>query len=715
MKKMTLILLTTVLLVVCLASCDSLKHEHVTADEWSQNEESHWKNVTCTWDWCKLDIVTEAHVDADENNVCDVCDYEIPTKHEHTYDYVCNEDTHTKVYTCGCTSVKDEAAEEHQNFDADLFCDICGYDLSALIKGDIEWHYSPTHHWWEPETLEAGVVYDFGEHVDENEDRFCDVCRMLMVVKLPVDYTIVWSYNATHHWWDPQASGSYYGISLGVLLLYQEHSDSDNDKLCDVCRCYMNTIELDIEWQYSPTHHWWIPNPADGAEIIGVVYGYGEHVDENQDDLCDVCGYYDLRTDPETFYFSKLAGLGWLETLSADEVVEIKMTSQASGVAPGSFRYISSSTDRAPIARILEEYRSLEVFSIENMGVITPGCEELTVEFILQDGTTKTLSFTQNIYSDNNGNHFGVTHIPTFNDVPEFTSYLGFVSYEPTGWVMAYSDGDAEVLRRVCTIPLDELEFTPCIITGGLPTQPTNYPYFVQTEFGDLVFLYNDLFYIAGKSECGYYQLVGKNLDELVGEYCEGVYTVTMNDAKWLYEDLKPLYEVGEQVSVKIRMAYDLGYLLLVNGKKIAPVHTMDTEYWEFIFTMPPENVVINFCTYDGFLPNMNYAVLIESFWEKIPAADSVSVLHYYGEYASGAIVAMMVCSEYDFTEAEWDEEVGHIVIHYNNGNRILVLYEDSFYTLTAAYAIGCLTDEDVLEIAKHHKEFYPFVHVEYQ
>ena len=711
MKKIVISILAFVFILFCFASCDSLKHEHITDEKYSSNEESHWKNVTCTWDCCKLNIVTEAHIDEDKNNICDACEYAMQSEHEHTYDYICNEDTHQKVYTCGCTSVKAEEAEEHQNRDADLFCDVCGYNLSASIKGDIEWHYSPTHHWWEPEILEAGVVYGYGEHVDGNDDRFCDVCRMLMCVKLPADYTIKWSHNATHHWWDPDASGSDYGISLGVLLLYQEHNDGNNDDFCDVCGYFMTALDVDIEWQYSPTHHWWIPSPNDGHEIIGVVYGYGEHVDEDKNDRCDVCGYYDLRTDPETFYFSKLAGLEWLETLSADEVVEIKMTSQASGVAPGSFRYISSSTDRAPIARILEEYRSLEVFSIENMGVITPGYEELTVEFILQDGTKKTLSFTQNIYSDNNGNHFGVTHIPTFNDVPEFTSYLGFVSYESTGVVAAYSDGDAEVLRRVCTIPLDELEFTPCIITGGLPTEPTNYPYFVQTEFGDLVFLYNNLFYIAGKSECGYYQLVGKNLDELVGEYCEDVYSVTMNDAEWLYENLKPHYKAGEQVSVKIRIAYDLGYLLLVNGKKIAPVPTTETEYWEFIFTMPPENVVINFCTYDGFLPDMNYAVLIETFWEKIPVADSVSVLHYYGEYDSGAIVAMMTCSEYEYTEALWDERIGNTVIHYNNGNRILVLYEGTFYTLTTAYNEGYLTDEDLAKISDLQKEFFPYLY----
>ena len=188
-------------------------------------------------------------------------------------------------------------------------------------------------------------------------------------------------------------------------------------------------------------------------------------------------------------------------------------------------------------------------------------------------------------------------------------------------------------------------------------------------------------------------------------------YSVTMNDEEWLYEDLKSTYKAGETVSVKIGIAYDLGYMLFVNGKRIMDEAHTDGPYWEFIFTMPKSDVVIDFKTYDGFLPDWNYAVLIETYWVTIPEADSVSVIHYYGEYESGAIVAMMTCSEYDYTEALWDEIIDGVVIHYSNGNRIIVLYEGEFYTLTEAYNNGYLSAEDLAVISEKHKEFCPYLY----
>lgn len=43
-----------------------------------------------------------------------------------------------------------------------------------------------------------------------------------------------------------------------------------------------------IEWLYSDTHHWYLP---EGNVAIAIVYGYGEHVYGNNDGACDVCGY----------------------------------------------------------------------------------------------------------------------------------------------------------------------------------------------------------------------------------------------------------------------------------------------------------------------------------------------------------------------------------------------------------------------------------------
>lgn len=188
-------------------------------------------------------------------------------------------------------------------------------------------------------------------------------------------------------------------------------------------------------------------------------------------------------------------------------------------------------------------------------------------------------------------------------------------------------------------------------------------------------------------------------------DYCEyemterDEYSVTMNDEEWLYESLKPTYKAGETVTVKIKMAMDLGYIFLVNGEKITNERDVDGLYWEFTFTMPSEDVVIDFKTYDGFLPDYNYSRLIEAHWMKYPDAPWVSVRHYYGEFASGAIVAMVDAGGY--AEYCWSETVAGYTFDYGDGNRITVLYEGEIYTLEEAYESGYLTNDDLKTICE--------------
>lgn len=78
-------------------------------------------------------------------------------------------------------------------------------------------------------------------------------------------------------------------------------------------------------------------------------------------------------------------------------------------------------------------------------------------------------------------------------------------------------------------------------------------------------------------------------------------------------------------------------------------------------------------------------------------------IVHYYGQYESGAIVAMMTCTEVLYTDALWQEQIDSVRIPYTNGNRIIVLYDDVFYTLTEAYEAGYLTLSDLKNIRDLH------------
>lgn len=256
------------------------------------------------------------------------------------------------------------------------------------------------------------------------------------------------------------------------------------------------------------------------------------HIDANNDSYCDICEY-EMSEPPTNHFLRNQAGAEWLQEITANDIAEIKMIRSASGVTPGSLKNICSSTNRSPIERLFEEYYWLDTAPIAAEDVRVPGGSILTVQFILKDGTVKELTFDNEAYFDSKGNAFKPLYIPTFNDVPEFTSYYSFVSYEGTALVKAYSDGDAQVITSVCTIPMDKLEFIP--FEGSVGTAPTDYPYFVHTEFGDLTFYDNHLFNVAGTGE--YYQLVGKNLEELICEY-----SYRMHDPRAEYVSIRKYY-----------------------------------------------------------------------------------------------------------------------------------------------------------------------------
>jgi len=502
--------------------------------------------------------------------------------HEHTGEWVeYNQYTHCYQYTCGCTLP--DRIEEHENWDADMFCDICGYDLSVNIE-------------------------------------LCD------------------------HQWDA------------------------------------------------------------GVEVES---GTGGYVMEY---TCLLCGSKHRETitiiPPTNYFLRNQAGCEWLNEITAEDIAQIKIISGAVGVAPGSLNNIQSSADEAVIARIFEEYYWLDTTPISKMEGQIDGGGGVTVKFILKNGTVKELYINNGNYRDPDDNYFELLFTPNFKDTDNATKAHGFITYLGTGTVYD-KDNNA-----VCEIPIDELEFVES--DGCVDAMVTGYYYTVDTEFGILYFDYsNDLFYLKfEEGEVDYiefYRLVGKNLDELIAYATSPDYSVVMNDDEWLFEDLKSSYKAGETVSVKIGIVYDLGYMLFVNGDRVMDEAHTDGPYWEFIFTMPECDVTIDFKTYDGFLPDFNYAILYEAFWTKNLDADYASIRHYYGKFDSGAIVAMIDCADYD--EALWDEKIGDTVIHYNDGNRIIVLYDRELYTLTDAYNNGFITAEDLANIAAKHMEFNQYLY----
>ena len=253
------------------------------------------------------------------------------------------------------------------------------------------------------------------------------------------------------------------------------------------------------------------------------------HENQDGDMFCDICGYEMSLIDPPTNYFLRnQSGAQWLNEITAEDIAEIKMIHSASGVAPGTPKNISSSTQKAAIARLFEEYYWLDTTPVSAEDVRVPGGSILTVQFILKDGTAKALTFDNEAYFDGKGNVYKPLYIPSFNDVPEYTSSYGFVSYEGTGTVYDRNN------NPVCEIPVDALEY---VITGyDFSLFNEGYDYCINTEFGKLYFVKSEFFtsegdnhelvrvdyYFIAEGDTEFcYRLVGNNLDELIAAYSE--------------------------------------------------------------------------------------------------------------------------------------------------------------------------------------------------
>ncbi len=175
-------------------------HTHVAHDDWSKSETKHWKSAICGHTAVKL--LEADHVDADNNKLCDVCEYDY--QHVHTYSYDIAKDTtkHWISATCGCAA--DVLVENHVDNDNDGYCDICLFDEhqgAGHTSGEPDtFQTNETHHWvYTCGHTEVDAAY--GEHVDDNYDGKCDVCeRVADTTHTHALDDSWWNKDATNHW-----------------------------------------------------------------------------------------------------------------------------------------------------------------------------------------------------------------------------------------------------------------------------------------------------------------------------------------------------------------------------------------------------------------------------------------------------------------------------------------------------------------------------------
>ena len=181
------------------------------------------------------------------------------------------------------------------------------------------------------------------------------------------------------------------------------------------------------------------------------------------------------------------------------------------------------------------------------------------------------------------------------------------------------------------------------------------------------------------------------------------LYNLTMPiGSDWLYEPIDEAYVDGEEVTVRIKFATDVGTLFFLNGEVIDTV-TGDDQlgYWEYSFIMPQKDSQILFHTYDGTAP---YYKMLEACICSNPYGFREDLFYYYGEFGDGVMVALQL----GYGEAIWSTAVGGYTFVTPNTHDMMAFHNGTLYELQTAYDMGLLTDEHLEAMMTTHKEWFP-------
>ena len=157
---------------------DNNGHQHTYSDEWSVDGTNHWHAATCSEadDCATSKTVVAAHADENKDKICDVCGYDYDHSHTYATELTKDENNHWYAVTCGCSvEVKGKAA--HVDADNNGVCDTCAFVACEHTYITDAWAMNAEKHWHAASCSHA-VVADEEEH-DFDEMGLCAVCGYL--------------------------------------------------------------------------------------------------------------------------------------------------------------------------------------------------------------------------------------------------------------------------------------------------------------------------------------------------------------------------------------------------------------------------------------------------------------------------------------------------------------------------------------------------------
>ena len=273
--------------------------------------------------------------------------------------------------------------------------------------------------------------------------------------------------------------------------------------------CDEGVTHLGCEYEYIPYEQGHFKQYTCGCPSPDILE---EHYDRDSDLVCDACGYIYTLIPPDNFFLRDQSGYEWLNEITAEDVKEIKMISGGGGpLPPVSFTYISSSTDRSVIANIFESYYSLNSIPVSEEETQIPDGGYFVVQFMLNDGTVRKIHFINGeYYCNSNGDYFDIAVLPVFRDGTNFVNSYGFEEWDKHCRIHLM-DGSL-----VCELPLSEFEFIE--VTDDICLNDVAPTHYIEMR-GEKIYFISEYYFYIGDDKSVYYQLVGKNLEELMYDY----------------------------------------------------------------------------------------------------------------------------------------------------------------------------------------------------
>lgn len=284
MKRSFYLLLCVMLvlgaLTACLAPLEQHEHEYDTS-KWESNTLMHWYAASCEHTEERASV--GLHADANNDGACDVCAYGSDHVHTHEDEWSVDAENHWHAVSCGHTvEVADKAA--HVDANNDSVCDTCSYDYGHThTYNTTEWTTDADNHWHAVSCGHSVAVLDKAAHVDADKDGDCDVCAYVDTAHTHTP-TAVWATDGTYHWYVCTEHEGY-------VMSKTAHSGVAADGVCDVCGWFdaehTHTYAADPAWSYNNEKHWLAANCGHSA----LKTQEAAHADNNADGECDTCGW----------------------------------------------------------------------------------------------------------------------------------------------------------------------------------------------------------------------------------------------------------------------------------------------------------------------------------------------------------------------------------------------------------------------------------------